>query len=166
MKCNTFRLTFALLIYLSFLNQAHEQPSALAAQKISPASSQAEKLVRDTYEKLTMFSRAARQLHQGIFKRNYVDEKDILKFELRKFRTGPVQEIMHALGTEISTWPTGEVVDMVRMIVQENDQSEKIAYRGRWVSGQYSSIYDPKWTVGDLLGFEPARYYDVSSYAA
>jgi len=153
-------------MYLTFINQLHAQPAnRLGWQKANPVGVQAEKRVRDTYEKLTMFSLAARNINQAVFKRKYIDEKDVLKFELRKFRTGPVQEIMNALGGEIATGPSGDLIEITRVITQENDQSEKVAYKGRWTSGQYSSIYDPKWTVADLLGFDAARYYDVSFYA-
>jgi hypothetical protein len=38
--------------------------------------------------------------------------------------------------------------------------------RGPVDGGQYASIYDRRWTVGDLFNFEPNKYYDVGQYAS
>jgi hypothetical protein len=156
MKRFVFTLTLGCLICSPLFGHR-----ALANQKAD-----AEKVVRDTYEKLTTLSRAARQINQAAMKRQFSDEKDILKFELRKFRTGPIQEIMSSLGHEVSTLPSGDIIELTRAIVVQDSEPEKVAYKGRWVPGQYGSTYDPKWTVADLFGFDPERYQDVVGYVS
>jgi hypothetical protein len=166
MKRNTFSLTLACLMFTIFVVSKGQEISVKdAADQQKPGMDQAEKLVRETYEKLTMFSRAARQINPFV-QREYTDEKDILKFELRKFRTGPVQEILSRGVREMATGPTGEIIEITRSTVQHTDEKERIAYNGQWTSGQYGSMYDPKFTVADVLSRDPERYHDVSTYTS
>jgi hypothetical protein len=126
--------------------------------------SRQEKVVRATYQKLTMLSRAARFLLPAETN-GFREDVDVLRFELRDFRIGPIQEIMSALGGEIITGPTGEIIILSRAVTQQDQGREQVAYNAEWTSGKYASVYDPKWTVADLLGFDPERYYDVGEYA-
>ena len=54
---------------------------------------------------------------------------------------------------------------MGRVITTLNNGPEHVAYKAEWTTGQYASLYDPHWTIGDLLGLEPDRYHDVGRYA-
>jgi hypothetical protein len=133
-------------------------------QQPSSTASRQEKVVRTAYEKLTMLNRAA-QLLRPEAKRS-TEDSDVLRFELRDFRIGPIQEIMSALGTEVISGPTGQIIILSRAITRENQKQEFVAYSAEWTSGRYGSVYDPRWTVADLLGFEPERYHDVGEYAS
>src|SRR5262249_16662226 len=128
------------------------------------AISREEQAIRQTYEKLTNLSKAARSFHKSVAGRDDVD--DVLRFELRNFRIGPIQEIMSSLRGEIATLPSGEIILLTPTIVRANNAEEQVGYDAGWTSGQYGSVYDPKWTVSDILGFEPENNYDVGGYAS
>lgn len=122
-----------------------------------------EKVVRAAYEKLTTLNKAT--LRIGLTENQSPDESSVLRFELSDFRVGPIQEILGAVHSEIKTGGAGDVIDLTRSISTLDNGPEYVAYRAQWTTGQYASIYDRKWTVGDLLGFEPNLYYDVGEYA-
>jgi hypothetical protein len=129
-----------------------------------------EKVVRATYEKLTMFSKAA-----------YIDSKttvlvkdgtappppedQVLKFELSNFRIGPITEIMNALHSEIKTEATGDIISLTHSVSRLNKEKEHVSYSAQWTTGHYASVYSRYWTVSDVLGFQPDIYYNVSGYA-
>jgi hypothetical protein len=123
-----------------------------------------EQLIRDTYEKLTALNRASRYLNQDTLRRETSNDEDVLKFELKNFRLGPIQEILAATHSKLITSATGIVVTLTRATIQLNAQEERVAYRAAWTSGQYASVYDPNWTIADLFGFEPEHYYDIGEY--
>lgn len=141
-------------------------PNQPKEQGPRPVVSVQEKLVRATYEKLTMLSKAARLLPPNAVATEIPEDPAVLRFDLRNFRIGPVQEIMSALGSEIISEPTGEIIQLSRSVIQHNQEAEQVAYSAEWTSGKYASVYDPKWTVADLLGFEAERYYDAGKYAS
>ncbi len=138
--------------------------AAVATHKGGIVMSPEEKVVRGVYEKLTMLSKAAPSSDGG---RPDVDSSDdkFLKFELSNFRIGPIGEIMGALHSEIITGATGEIIMLTQSVTQLNKGQEHVSYKAEWSHGQYASMYDPHWTMADLLGAEPNRYYDVGKYA-
>ena len=73
---------------------------------------------------------------------------------------------MTSLGRDISTLPSGDIIELTRAILVQDSEAEKIAYKGRWVPGQNGSSYDPMWTLADLFGFDPERYQDVTTYVS
>ena len=166
-------IVLCLAVLISLVSTRGQKPSvkisargdAPKAQGTTTGASRQEKVVRAAYEKLTILNRAARLLLPEA-ETTTVRESDVLRFELRDFRIGPIQEIMSALGSEIITGSTGEIIILTRAITRENQQEEFVAYRADWTSGRYASVYDPRWTVADLLGFEPERYHDVLEYAS
>ena len=88
-----------------------------------------------------------------------------MKFELRNFHIGPIQEILASRHSEIITGAGGDTIDLMHSVTQLNKEEEHVAYRARWTGGQYATIYDRNWTIGDLLGFEAGKFYDVGEYA-
>ena len=82
---------------------------AVPSDKMTPRSTEEEKVVRATYEKLTQFSKAA-LLIRGDSKKETVDETLFLRFELSNFRVGPIQEILEALHSEIITGMSGDTL--------------------------------------------------------
>lgn len=143
-----------------------DSPSALTStiQRKKSGMSPEEKLVRAAYEKLTLLNKAALLLEAGTG-RGAIDDRLFLKFELGNFQVGSIQEILNSRHSEIITGPSGETIDLVHSVTQLNKEEEHVAYQARWTTGQYASIYDPGWTVGDLLGFEANKFYDVGEYA-
>jgi len=141
-----------------------QHPSIQLGPSIDDQISREEQAIRETYEKLTTLSKAARSLRKSVAGSD--DGDDELRFELRNFRIGPIQEIMSSVRGEIATLPSGEIILLTPTVVRMNNAEEQVAYDAEWTSGQYGSVYDPKWTVADLLGFEPEKNYDVSGYAS
>jgi hypothetical protein len=143
-------------------------PPAASAVRMSPQ----ERLVREVYRKLVVFNRAAlheddrRQERAGVAPPPSDPPAAYLQFELSTFRVGPVGDIMTALHHELVTLPSGEVINLVRSVTQHNKGEEFVSYKAEWTRGQYARGYDRSWTLGDMLGFEPQKYYDVGSYAS
>lgn len=164
-----------LLITFGFL-------SSITAQEASSKSSQSkattattldkrvrvgaeEKVVRAAYTKLAAYNRAAIQwqIDRGLKSPNNAPE---LVFALRDFRTGSIQEILESRNNEMVTQPFGEILNVSHATVRENGGPEQATYPAQWTKGQYASFYDRQWTVGDIMRFEPAKYFDVGSYAS
>lgn len=135
---------------------------ALAQTRSSLAQ---EKLIRETYRKLEIYNAAA-QIFQTEQTKRRLPPQGILRFELSDFRTGNVQEIVSRRYAELVTLPTGEIISLTHGSHSLDQGAEEATFGAGWEHGQYASVFDPQWTVGDVLNFEPARYYDVTSYAS
>lgn len=140
------------------------QAGIAAIEKKSPAVTREEKLVRAAYEKLSMLSRAS-LLADGGALTDPQDDNLFLRFELSNFAVGPIAEIKSALHSKIKTNGSGETITITRSVTRSNNEEEHVAYKARWTTAPYASIYDPNWTVSDLLNLSPAQYYDVGEYA-
>jgi hypothetical protein len=173
MKPRNPRFIFVCLLCLITFNLAKGQevtpkassskPSNAPVREKPKVASPQEIVIRAAYEKLTMFNKAALLIENPPNKS--LNEDLFLRFELHNFRTGPIPEILPALHREIQTNAAGEIIDITRSVTQLNKEEEHVAYRAEWTTGQYASGYDPYWTIGDLLGFEPNLYHDVGQYA-
>ena len=64
------------------------------------------------------------------------------------------------------TLPTGDIVSLTRGGHSLNGGPQEATYGAAWEHGQYASVFDPAWVVADVFHFEPARYYNVKTYAA
>lgn len=138
---------------------------------VLPISAQArsagaqEKLIRETYRKLELYSAAAQVfLKEQSTRQPRSDAK--LSFELADFRSGNVQEIVGRRYAELVTLPTGEIVSLTHGSHSENEGAEEAIFAATWEGGQYASVFDPQWTVSDVLNFEPARYFDIAGYTS
>lgn len=128
------------------------------------AISPEERVIRATYEKLTMLSKAGLLINGEGGDENPPAEL-FLKFDLRNFRVGPIGEILEALDSEIKTGPSGEIINVTRAVSQHNKGREYVGYMARWTNAQYSSGYDHQWKISDIFNLESPRYYDVGVYA-
>jgi hypothetical protein len=122
-----------------------------------------EKLIRDTYRKLEIYNAAAQIFQQEQSGRSS-RATPRLSFELSDFRSGNVQEIAATRYAELVTLPTGEVVSLIHGSHALDQGAEEASFDAAWERGQYASVFDPQWTISDVLNFEPARYYDIASY--
>lgn len=139
-------------------------PETLTAISANSLSSE-ERIVRATYDKLVAYNKATRirETEDGIKSR----APDLgLKFELKNFRTGLIQEILGTLHRDLVTLPTGDIIEISPGTTTHNGGEPQVTYGAQWTSGQYASIYDRNWTIGDLLGFYPVEYYDIERYAS
>ncbi|MCU1264265.1 MAG: hypothetical protein JWM21_583 [Acidobacteria bacterium] len=175
MKDLIVRLTLACVFSFAFVNGTKAQefspgpPSARVRD--TPRSkgvggmSPEEKVVRMAYDKLTVLSKAALLIKPDQADAP-PDETLFLRFELSNFRVGPIQEILKSKQSELITGWSGEpTVTLGRSSSRLNKEEEHVAYTAEWSKGQYASIYDRQWTIGDLFGYEPNHYFDVGEYA-
>lgn len=125
-----------------------------------------EQIVRTTYEKLSTLNRAARLLRLNTSVSSSSMRDEALRFELSNFKVGPIHEIMSMLRVDIATLPSGQIIMLTRSTSRQTNGVERVAYEAAWTNGQYASVYDPKWTVSDVLGFQPETNYDLSEYAS
>jgi hypothetical protein len=143
-------------------------PPTTTTNKGPTAMRPEEKIVRATYEKLTMLSTAAYLDRKTILPDDAVPsapEDQVLKFNLSNFRIGPITEIMSALHDEIITGASGDIIMLTPSVTRLNKEEEHVSYGAQWTTGQYASVYSRFWTVADVLGFQPDFYYNVSGYA-
>jgi hypothetical protein len=122
-----------------------------------------EKVVRETYEKLTKLSRAALFIDDSMTESP--DSTLFLNFELGNFKVGPIDEIKNELHSKIKDQNAGAVITLGRISTSHNGGQEYVAYKAQWTTGQYASIYDHNWTIADVFALYPTEYYDIGSYA-
>ena len=129
------------------------------------SSTAQEKLIRETYRKLEIYNAAA-QIFQQEQSAHASRVRESLSFELTDFRSGKVQEIAARRYAELVTLPTGEIVSLTHGRHALDQGAEEATFAAAWERGQYASVFDPQWTIGDVLNFEPGRYYDLANYAS
>src|ERR1044072_6753615 len=143
-------------VFLSFVG------SVLAQERSNPSQ---EKIVRETYRKLEIYNAAAQVFDNERTRRPFRSTAS-LKFELRVFRAGSVQEILNKPYAELVTMPTGDVVSLTRGGHSQDGGPQEATFAATWEHGQYASVFDPGWTVSDVFHFEAARYYDITSFVS
>lgn len=135
----------------------------VATQGRSAASQ--EKVIRETYRKLELYNAAAQVfLKEQSTRGSRADAR--LSFELTDFRSGNIQEIAGRRYAELVTLPTGEIVSLTHGSHSQDEGAEEATFAAAWERGQYASVFDPQWTVSDVLNFEPARYFDIAAYTS
>ena len=135
--------------------------SALAQNR----SAQQEKIVREAYGKLETYNAAA-QVFQNEHSRKPLRPDANLKFVLSDFRFGDIRDILYKPYRDLVTLPTGDVVSLTHGGHSMNGGPQEATFSAAWEHGQYASVFDPGWTVSDVFHFEPARYYNVRTFAS
>jgi hypothetical protein len=138
---------------------------ALPAATQARSAATQEKLVRETYRKLELYNAAAQVFLKEQSNRRFRSEAR-LSFELSDFRSGNVPEISGRRYAEFVTLPTGEIVSLTHGSHSEDDGAEEVTFAAGWARGHYASVFDPQWTISDVLNFEPQRYYNIGSYTS
>ena len=128
-------------------------------------ASKHEQLIRSTYKKLIEYNHAV-QVRKNHLNGTPVDTNLDLKIELSDFHTGPIIEILNKRYLDLVTLPTGEVVSISRETSTINKGPEEVTLAAQWSPGQYASGFDPEWTIGNALRFEPTKYADVGTYTS
>jgi hypothetical protein len=124
-----------------------------------------ENLIRETYRKLEIYNAAA-QVFQQEQSAHGARPRAGLSVALSAFRSGTMQEIATRRYAELVTLPTGEVVSLTHGSHSLDRGAEEATFAAGWEHGQYASVFDPQWTINDVLNFEPGRYYDIESYTS
>ena len=146
---------------------AKEEKSLENAKEISNSSPE-EKLIRWAYKKLSVyeavdkFSRAEREKQPT----GQVLAQKALKFKLKNFQTGRIEEIQNLRFNDIVTLPTGNIIDITPVSTSVNNDEYKFSVKAKWKNGQYSSGFDSQWTLRDLMQLDPNKYRDVGKYAS
>jgi len=170
MKPSHLSLLLVCLLSLTFSVSAQEQKVGPKSTAENPATeardlsfeAAAERLVRAAYAKLTRYNRAY-LLVESPRRVNLPVEEAYLRFELSNFKGGAIQEILNLPHDEVQ--PEGrEILQLGRSVQTLNNADPHVAYWAEWTTEQYAALYNPKWTVNDLLSYDPARYHDVGSY--
>ena len=130
-----------------------------------PTVTTQEKSIRDTYRKLETYNAAAQVFENEPLGRAWRPEANLV-FELSDFRSGNVQEIATRRYAELVTLATGEIVSLTHGSHSLDQGPEESMFVASWTRGQYAPVFDPQWTITDVLNFEPARYYDIASYTS
>ena len=124
-----------------------------------------EQLIRSTYKKLIEYNHAV-HVRKSDFNRTPLDTNLDLKIELSDFHTGPIIEILNKRYVDLVTLPTSEIVSITRETVTIDKGPEEVTFEAQWSPGQYASGFDPEWTIGNALRFEPTKYADVGTYTS
>jgi len=145
--------------------QSDARLSSTSISRAKPAEqTPQEKLIREVYEKLARMNRAARS---GVTRKTdtVVRADEGLSFELSDFKVGPIKDIQSIRAADLVSAPTGDVINLARVANTINQQNETVSYKAEWGPGQYASIYEPEWTVANVMAFEADKNYDVGEYA-
>lgn len=170
MKSSHVSLLVMLLLGLAISASAQEQKVSPKTKEIKATTeardlsfaAAAERLVRAAYDKLTRYNRAY-LLVEDARRTRMPMEHAYLRFELSNFEVGAIQELLNLPHDEVL--PTGtEILQLGRSVQTMNNANPRVAYWAEWSTQRYASLYNPKWTVNDLLSYEPARYHDVGCY--
>jgi len=146
--------------------QQIKPPVGDSTAKVKPVKVRLEeKLIRGAYEKLSSYNKAAQVFKNDGANKPAVPESEIT-FSLTDFRSGPIQEILQRRFAVVVTRPTGNVVSLTRGIHTLNNGPEEASFEAAWEPGQYASVFDPEWTVADIINFEAAKYFDIGSYTS
>jgi hypothetical protein len=170
MKAHLFCFTIVTLLSVALSAAAQPQKSSIdtppttrefSANKRSGMTPE-EKVIRAAYAKLTMLNKAALLMKDP--SNTSPDEAEFLRFELGNFRTGQIQEILGSRPEDLKTEGGGEVIQLIHSVTRLNQEEEHVAFRAEWTNDQYASMNDHHWTIGDILNFQPDRYYDIGEY--
>jgi len=139
--------------------------SGVAVPAQSNVDAAQEKLIRETYKKLEIYNAAA-QVFQVDQSRRRSPRRADLTFELSDFRSGSTNQIANRRYAELVTLPSGDVISLTHGSHRLNQEAEEATFAASWERGQYASVFDPQWTITDVLNFEPSRYFDISTYTS
>jgi len=142
------------------LRQIERKPSAKPIR-----TTPQEKLVKETYEKLVKYYEAAQAYKSGTATPSNTPAPT-LSFQVTGFHTGPIEEILYQKYAELVTLPTGDVISLTHGGIRMDGEAEEATFDAEWVAGRYGSVFDPQWSISDVLHFEAARYHDVRNYTS
>lgn len=127
-----------------------------------------EQLVRMAYRKMNVLDTVERfvKVKPSTPSSKLELTQNSLRFDLKDFRVGQIQEIQSALYQDLVTPPRGDIIQVTIVNSKHNDGETKVSLDSQWRTGQYSSGVDQQWTVGDILQLEAVRFNDVGRYAS
>lgn len=167
-----FVVAFAALVQLSsvFAQKVTltEKPESNSANLGQSGVTLEERIVRMAYRKMNILDTVERfvKAKQSGQPAGLELAQRSLRFDLRDFRVGQIQDIQNVIYRDLVTPPTGEIIQVSTTNSTRNGGETKVSLDSKWRTGQYSSGFDPQWTVGDILQLEAVRFNDVGRYAS
>lgn len=160
-------LVILILISTNVLDAIAQQSSPAPVEKtqverVQPQSPE-ERMIRDTYQKLVVYNRAAALLNANGHA-DQVTADAVLQFQLKDFHTGPIDEIKNI--SELERWPDGEVIMITHGTHRVNNDPESAYYQAQWTEGMDRHPARPEYTLGELLGLVAEEYFDVDRYTS
>jgi hypothetical protein len=127
-----------------------------------------EKIIRETYKKLSKLSRAATRIDrdESLSVDSKLDDAAFVQFELSNFKFGNIDEITKLRRADLITPSTDDVLSFRPYISTKNHGPEHIAYKTNWVKSEFGTLNDKKFTVAELLRLFPKQSYDIGEYVA
>jgi hypothetical protein len=127
-----------------------------------------EKIIRETYKKLSKLSRAATRIDrdESLSVDSKLDDAAFVQFELSNFKFGNIDEITKLRRADLITPSTDDVLSFRPYISTKNHGPEHIAYKTNWVKSEFGTLNDKKFTVAEILRLFPKQSYDIGEYVA
>ncbi len=121
--------------------------------------------IERVYKKLSLYQ-SAQKRHDRAKKGKPVKDEDLLRFTISNIRSGPINEILNKQVISLATLPSGRVLRYVEINsnhvhYKKNGtkiRTEKFGVDVKWANGHYSSIADPKTTLGEVLKMYADNY--------
>lgn len=167
-------ILFAIVVIPQF-NSIHGQKSESSEPQTSLNTNLArsdaapeERVVRMAYRKMNILDAVERVVKAKRSGQNAGSDllQRSLRFDLRDFRVGPIDEIRDRTYRDLVTSSAGNVVQIMFATSSQNDGEGKPSIAAEWRAGQYAAGFDPQWTVADVLQYEAVRFNDVDRYAS
>ena len=148
-------------IYLVFL-LLMVSVGAHAQLKTVSDSTVEEKMIRAAYAKLERYNRAAELMDMGGMVEKVRDDS-VLKFELKNFHTGSIDQIKNLRISEVSTQANGEIIQVSRGKHTMNNGTPEAYYSARWWK---NDAKERDWTFAELMPLLASEYFDVGHYTS
>lgn len=125
------------------------------------------RMVRAAYAKLSLLDTAERvgKIVRKGEKVLAADRNPSLVFSIRDVRQGEIDEIRRYRYWDLVTPPNRQILQVMEGTTKQGTE-EAASVRTQWVPGQYSSGFDPQWTIDDILQLEAVRFSGFSRFAA
>jgi hypothetical protein len=125
--------------------------------------SREERLVRAAYAKLAAYNRAS---YAARFGRQEASAADLaMRFELRDFQTGRLEDRRTSFVTDLVTVASGEIIRGA-MHGMTAPGGASLAYQAEWTAAPWSSLHDQYLTVGEAMARETEASFDIGKYTS
>ena len=155
-------LIFTLL--LTFGVALAQEPVRTTSDQRADGATAEEKMIRAAYAKLEVYNRSAELMAmEGVASK--VRDDSVLKFELKNFHTGPLDEIKLLRTSHLVTVPDGEVIQISSVSHTLNNGPPEAYYTARW-SKKQKEVGHRDWIVEELFQLLVTEYFDVGHYTS
>lgn len=145
-----------------------EEPMSNSANLRQSNTTPEERIVRMAYRKMNILDAVERFMRAERNRQPAGRELGLrsLRFNLRDFRVGEIQEIQNTVYRDLVTPPTGEIIQASIVNSAQTSGETKISLDANWRTEQSAPGFNPLWTIGNILQHEAHRFGDVGKYAS